>query len=128
LVQALCGQATVLARSGACGVVPGCVLAQQLPSSTWCPMRTSLWHARSQPYAKLTTLTGSLAAWKASLVWILSHQVPSAENRLCRFHSVCHSPNTRADHATRSRCRTGRRSPRPPAGDTEHHSAQQNAT
>jgi hypothetical protein len=36
-----------LARSGAGRVVPGCVIAQQLPSSTWCPMRASLWHARS---------------------------------------------------------------------------------
>ena len=44
-------------------------------------------------------------------------QVPSALNRRCRFHTVCHGPYGPGGHATRSRPGTGTRSPRSPDGD-----------
>src|SRR6476620_7560541 len=44
------------------------------------------------------SISPTASAWVSSAVWIVS-QVPSPLNRRCRFHTVCHGPNS----AVRSR-------------------------
>jgi hypothetical protein len=88
LVQALCGQATVPARSGAGGVVPGCVLAQQLPFLNMVSDAHQLVARSQQPYAELTTLrslmpSGSLVALRASLMAIVMATGSFSRHTLC---------------------------------------------